>query len=352
MKKLVLFAMIVTCFSIFNACEKSNELIDQGVGKQLKEAIVPDVYSENGMLIFKSQQIFDSIIAQIQNMNDDEFSNWENSLGFISANTYLLKAEDEFINADSKDEIDNFKKRHSDFLKISDDFEEIDLRFYSKAIGNVLNVEGKVKIGSSLYLFTDEKEYIILNGDEKCLTELKNEKSANTNIIIFDPFSNENLKSTSEKEFLIGGELYDSDKTRRLNYTFERIITVSVHSVNLNEGYNYSINHQLFFRLKQYKKKRGKYRSNKASYDVKNQSIHWRAIVAGQQVGEFNGTVADKHFGSTKNSVYIYYRDYRYITSTPAGSSLFVENYSCKFRSSGVWEESTSDKFKQVSYSD
>ncbi|MBN2817617.1 MAG: hypothetical protein JXP36_01520, partial [Bacteroidales bacterium] len=93
MKKLIYVAMIAMGLSIFNACQKSDELIRQPADEQQLDAVKPDVYVENGYLAFKTKAIYDSIRSEVENYSIEERLVWEKSLGFTSAKTerYMQK---------------------------------------------------------------------------------------------------------------------------------------------------------------------------------------------------------------------------------------------------------------------
>jgi hypothetical protein len=67
MKNLILLAMTAAALTIFNGCQKENLNVDQLVDEvQPQEVVRPDVYVENGYLVFKSQEIFDRTLATVQ----------------------------------------------------------------------------------------------------------------------------------------------------------------------------------------------------------------------------------------------------------------------------------------------
>jgi len=357
MKNFIVFVMATLVLTIFNGCREDELNIGQLTDViQPQEVVKPDVYAENGHLVFKSQEIFDSTLAVVQDMSDLELAEWENSLGFISANRFYLKAESEFVTIKTEDQKKEFKAKYSKYLKISNEFNEIDLNFYAKSLGNLLNIEGVVKIGTSLYLFTDTREYVILDGDESMLDNLKkdglsSEKSGNKNLVVFEPFKNDNLKSAAENEFLVGGEIYTDFRWanyypyewtayKRLNYTLERTIFTYVYNIDPFTGtVNYKCGYKLFLRLKQYNNNHETWESDKISYWVKNQSLHWNGLIDGEVVETYNGSFPDKSFGSTKNSVYVYYADRYFITQNPNVSDMFIYDYTSTFRSNRLHDD-------------
>lgn len=357
--------MTVVALTIFNGCQKEELNVDQLVDElQPQEVVKPDIYVENGYLVFKSQEIFDSTLTVVQNMCDEEFYNWENSLKFISANTYYLNAENEFVNIESEEEKITFVENYSKYLQINDN--GIDIKFYAKSLGDLLNIEGIVKIGNSLYLFTDVKEYVILDGDLDLLEKLKNniifEKSAKNNLVVFDPFNQHDLKSATNHEFLIGGEIHTDYRApyyniayKKLNYTLERTIFTSIHSFNPYTGtVYYSCGYKLFLRLKQYYLDGGTWKSDKISYWVKNQSLHWDGLIDGQVVETYNGSFPDKSFSSTRNSVYVYYTTRSFLTVNPNISNMYLYNYTSTFRSNRLHDEGCGSciYWKTITYND
>ncbi len=366
MKKLFVFAMVAMVLTIFNGCQK-DELVLQSADAQLQKVVKPDVYVENGYLVFKSQEIFDSTLAVVQKMNDEEFYEWENSLGFVSANTFYLMAEDEFSKIANEEQRKIFIQRNYKNLIINQN--EIEIKFFAKSLGDLLNIEGIVKIGKSIYLFTDTKEYVILDGDEGLLIDLKKnskvEKSAKKNLVIFDPFENTSmLKSTSD--FLVGGFVYTDYRWanyypyewtpyKRLDYTLERILFTYVHHFDPYTGIvYYSCGYKFFLRLKQYYNDHSIWKSDKTSYWVNNQSLHWDGWIDDQVVQTYNGTLPNTSFGSTSNSVYVYYADQYFITTNPNVSDLTIYSYTSTFRSNRMHGDGCSSCifWKTITYQD
>ena len=346
--------MTAVALTIFNGCQKEELNIDQLVDDvQPQLEVKPDVYVENGYLVFKNQAIFDSVLCHVQNMNELDFEKWEKSLGFISANTYLLKAEEEFSRIKSEDQFNSFYNKHNRNLIIQKEPKQIDFIFYSRSLSQLLNIQGVFKISQSLYYFTDVKEYIILNGNNDVLKQIQKSKgidySNEKELIVFNPNESTQLKSTSE--FLAGGFVYTDYRWadygtgewtafKRLNYTFERTLFASVHSFDPYTGVTrYACGYKLFFRMKQYHNEHGTWKSDKISYWVKDQYIKFKGLVDGQVVQSFDNVVANRSFSSTSNSVYVYYADKSFITTNPNAIDLIVESYSATFRSNRLHAE-------------
>ncbi|MDP2161110.1 MAG: hypothetical protein Q8K02_11545, partial [Flavobacterium sp.] len=80
MKKLVLLAMVATVLTIFNGCQK-DELVRQLANEQPQAVVKPDVYVENGYLVFKNMEAVDSVIQLLGKMTTTEKEAWEIKLG-------------------------------------------------------------------------------------------------------------------------------------------------------------------------------------------------------------------------------------------------------------------------------
>lgn len=75
MKKLVLCAIAVLALSIFYGCQE-DELISQLADEQPQAVVKPDVYVENGYLVFKSKDVYDSIRFIVEKYEPEEALNW------------------------------------------------------------------------------------------------------------------------------------------------------------------------------------------------------------------------------------------------------------------------------------
>lgn len=184
--------MAIASLSIFNACEKSDELINNNVDAIQQEAITPGVYSENGYLVFRNISVTDSVIQMLTKMTTAEKEVWEESIGLVSARSEFEQLFAEYEKIDSYEEFLAFKSRNYDKLKFNDlDSEDNSINYPYATIHflPVLNNEGLIKIGSSLIKYTKGKQISVKNGDIKALSNLQ-ENIEQNNIVI-----SETLKS-------------------------------------------------------------------------------------------------------------------------------------------------------------
>lgn len=161
MKKLVLFAMVIAGLSIFNACEKSNELeVRQPTDNaQSQEAIKPGVYSENGYLVFKDFETLDSLKKVLNTLTTEELNNFEKEFGFTSAYSYRM----DFLNKSdgmNESELINHLAKVSNEGYFDQGRKEFVYPFYNESYAKLLNPNGKVKIDKTFYQFKGDVEII------------------------------------------------------------------------------------------------------------------------------------------------------------------------------------------------
>lgn len=174
MKKLILFAMTVAVLGIFNACEKSDDLIDKRIDAQSQKTVKPDVYSKNGFLIFLNQKSMEETLNTLEGMSEEERRFWEKENNFTSQMSMFhdiiiaeLKLDEPYENL-SEEELKNVElpPLHSDayynslqkgFIKkihYSDGTELYDYSTCAPFLTSILNEDGIFVIGDTMYQFT------------------------------------------------------------------------------------------------------------------------------------------------------------------------------------------------------
>lgn len=302
------------------------------------------MYLENGYLVFKSKEVYDSIRFIVEKFEPEESIEWEKSLNFTSAKSERYFAEVEANEIVSEEGVLNFKKRYGRLFDISNEL-DINYKFYASSLAAILNIDGEVKIGSSLYKFAN-KEYIILDGDYQKLKMIDNELKSGTLsddlIIIFDPTLDTKLKSTD----VITNGSFQISGYRKLDYRVEKIVYTEFAGVDyMNTGQNmYLEGYELNLVLRQYEWAglfTKKWRTMRASYSVWDSSLYW------QPPGSLEGitnTFNDVNVGLTNNEVFIKFLDYEIRTlGTPSNPYFWVFNFKTTFCSSGIgWENAIS----------
>lgn len=176
MKNLFVFAIVAVGLTIFNGCQKSDEqvLIDEA---QPQVAVKPDVYVENGYLVFKDYETLDSLKKELNSMSFASIQNFETEFGFKSAYSHrkeLLKRADELPEL----EIENYLNDASKTGYFDIDKKEFVYPFYNESYAQILNHNGRFKIGNIIYQFKGDVEIVKLdvtgieyNGNQEDLTK-------------------------------------------------------------------------------------------------------------------------------------------------------------------------------------
>ena len=191
MKKLLFLATLIVALGIYNACEKSDKLIDE----QSVYVIKPEIYSENGYLVVQNFVTADSLRMLLQNKSLEEQSNLEDQIGFISAKMFRAQASDKLAGFEVYDDA----KRYAEELVEEGYFNMIDSSlcypFSDYSWDCILNKDGLIKIGNVLYCFQKDAQICVIDGSKKTLNQfLSNPKSCDTSLVKVRTFPK--LKST------------------------------------------------------------------------------------------------------------------------------------------------------------
>ena len=166
-KNLMLAAASVLLFA---ACKKEQVQVE----KIDKSILTNAVTVENGYLKFRDQKAFDSLQNVIINYSAQELGAWEKSLtGFSSYRSTYLTAQNEYVNVNSSEAYNAFKKKYSDLILIRPD-SSLTYRFGTPFSAIITNNSGEVKIGDQFRKYTGENSLILYTGSHKNFTELKN----------------------------------------------------------------------------------------------------------------------------------------------------------------------------------
>jgi hypothetical protein len=333
--------MSMALLSIFNSCQKDELEVGQLTDEVQPVVVVqPNVYVENGYLVFETKEAFDSIRFVIEKLSFEESIEWEKSLNFTSAKTEKYFAEEEALKIIDENDVHNFKIKYSQRFDVNDDL-DINYKFYSKGLEDILNINGLVKIEKSLYKFSEDKEYIVLNGDYTMISDiesgLKSGVIENENVVVFDPTSTNNkLKSTD-----ILDEGIKTVGIRRLIWSVEKYVFSTIVNFDPYTGLpTYSAGYELTLVMNQ-EKYRGipkKWRNNEASYNLENQYIDWNEIGVAPTPG-YTGWFQDDYIGTTRNTVKVHYISKLYYSSQAFYKDFALRDFRVTFWSSGILEE-------------
>jgi hypothetical protein len=198
-----------------------NDTIDEMTDNQTCNNVTGVSLDKNGFLVFKDQATYRKISSLVDSMNDQEFLNWEQSLGFLSAQTFISNVDAEVEKLETLSQFETLKSKYSGKLIFTDDG-DINLPFYATAWSRILSPEGIMKIGDMLYKFDQEKEVAIAGGKYEDINKSDINHKDNEKVKVFYPFKKEdNLKSTIIDQE--GGTVYSSDRKSKLWYSRQLI---------------------------------------------------------------------------------------------------------------------------------
>ncbi|MFW5760322.1 MAG: hypothetical protein ACOCXH_05020, partial [Cyclobacteriaceae bacterium] len=129
MKKITFIIVSLIMIFIISSCEK--EIFESENTIDIATPIIfKDITVENNYLCFSTVEVFDSVVSEIWNMDEEKYSTWIKQFeNFQSAKELLDIAENELMNIKVQEEFISFKQKYKDNFSISEEG-EIDYRFY------------------------------------------------------------------------------------------------------------------------------------------------------------------------------------------------------------------------------
>lgn len=174
----------------------------------------PDIFLQNGILNFESQEIFENTVKKMQSMTEEEMMAWSSNYDFESLMLNFNKAKrlqseifNKMENLEAKatdlsdaekeafivqnrdlinsisDEYNSFKSGYS-YLRFEDDL-VTGMKIQNYFASPLVNAEGIVKVGDFLYQYTNDDLKIIRDEGLGSLTDLKNGKTSDLNREIY-----------------------------------------------------------------------------------------------------------------------------------------------------------------------
>jgi hypothetical protein len=183
MKKILILCLMTLALS----CVEENNLTSKKTSQT--------VQVENGMLEFRDRQAYDQVSQQLEKMSKDELNKWESSLtGFVSIRSiyYQALSEEEtfFENGGSLSDHCAFVKEHIGALTfLSEDALDMQPNLpphTERRLSSLVNEDGLVKIGNSIFEYRGLSIKEIRNGDESKIKLLNNyvKSDMSQNIIV------------------------------------------------------------------------------------------------------------------------------------------------------------------------
>ncbi len=247
MKNLKFFAMMAVVLTVFSACQKDEMVVDDP-GAIASSQEKPDVYVENGYLAFKNFEVADSIRKILTNQSLQKQQLWDDQFDFKSSKTYRSEVSSKLERIEDVNTAESYVAKLVDQGYFSMKDSSITYPFYNVSWSCILNPDGVVKINNVIYLFKEDKQIFVLNGDDQLLKKFQNGEidSENENISVR---SYKRLKSVTPTSFT---NITSTSREVRLNYTYKLTITLKYSPITrfdsfyqdyVQEGVTYDLYH-------------------------------------------------------------------------------------------------------------
>lgn len=182
MKRVVLFGLILALISIISCTKEKETKIKSSSIFSLKQ--YQRYLSDFKILVFKSEQDLADTLKYLEGKDDEFLLNWEKQHDFIS-----MRQAFEDIVADELNFSENPELVHSNLIskypnsfvieKTFDDCGFFDKNIHSDYLSKVVNPDGLIIVGDSIYQHTKDYIKVIKDGD---LNKIPNLLSATTSI--------------------------------------------------------------------------------------------------------------------------------------------------------------------------
>ena len=172
MKKIMFFIMV---FSLLFSCKK--ELTDDLISEEITSAEITKDY-----LTFKSSDEFFSVLDSLNKLPVDQIMWYKSEEGFVSLFTIQENYYECLDLVTDEISYNNLLTEYCDVFSLDD---PLQFKVYCKTVYPVINREGIVKIGNSLYKFTEDGQIILKNDDLDRLLSLSVSDIESDDVTIF-----------------------------------------------------------------------------------------------------------------------------------------------------------------------
>jgi len=211
--KIIGFSFVAMAIVLIYSCQK-NDILKLSEDSELKqsEILIDGISVKKGILIFKDWEQVYNTITKLEEMDQESFKIWENTLGFTSLKTLFNEfvseenkmwdkltkeyegRENQLRKEDVKAKYENIvkKNKHSfTIVTMDDEGQYYDMNLYRSNLAPIVNIDGIVVIGDAIYRFTRDDERGILDGDWNKINELMKDHSKEVNYEKYGLLKNE-----------------------------------------------------------------------------------------------------------------------------------------------------------------
>lgn len=190
---LSLTLLIATTLLFFTSCEKESTITT--TNEQSNKLIATGKFKvENEILHFLNEETYRKDAIEIMNLPEQEFQEWEESLGFKSMRSWIMEANDALGDVKSEGQLQNWKQKYGDIVKIEKN--EVVPVLHNTYWQSFANRKGEFKIGKTLGKIYPEKTVLIQDGDRSKLPNAKNMNQTDLNKGIIVDLHNDTYTKT------------------------------------------------------------------------------------------------------------------------------------------------------------
>ncbi len=186
----MLLAVTAMLLTVFNACQEDE--LKPGQGNDLTvTGSRDDISLEDDYLVFKDFSSADSTVNLLCNKEAEAQLEWEHPLGFTSAKTYRAEICDKLQSMEDSAQMLNYVNGLAETGYFCWKDSSVTYPFFNYSWDGVLNPDGFVKIGNSLYYFGKTSQAIALDGKKETITAYLNGETEadSTTLLVFKRLS-------------------------------------------------------------------------------------------------------------------------------------------------------------------
>lgn len=145
---------LLTSIILFNSCQKEDELTKQNPENNTNNFVKKDIYVNNGRLVFGNKSAMEKTFTLFNNQSDSANNEWCKQYNYTPLNMHIVKLKS--LNEGQLDSVS--------FLKYN---------YIPQLLMPFVNEKCEIQTGDTIIWINNNIEYLIVNGDENLLSQVK-----------------------------------------------------------------------------------------------------------------------------------------------------------------------------------
>jgi hypothetical protein len=181
-----LFALVALFFTVVS-CRKDVQAVTTETTQFTSkvDAVKGSFHVENGIIHFDNSEAFHDVLEQLKKFDMSERRHFGDKLGFKSLLSAYVDVQLQCAAAEDEQTHKAALRNNADIIDASKNDGTFEMRIINRDLASVLNREGIVYIGASVYRFTDFGEAIAIDGDIERLRTVDKNSKGSKNISVF-----------------------------------------------------------------------------------------------------------------------------------------------------------------------